>query len=1009
MSARRILKPSVQVEAGNTVSFEFDGQQYNGLQGDTLASALLVNGVKALARSYKYGRLRGIMSAGAEEPNALVQLEKGAFSTPNVKATQAELYQGLTAERTSGRPSLHFDYKGIIGSVGKAMMPPGFYSKTFKWPPKLWPTYENVIRQFAGFGSTPEVGDAEWYDHLHHYVDVLVVGGGLAGLQSALNAAENGLKVLLVDEQAQLGGWLLSDATSQFDGVSGAEYAAKLTKQLQQHPNVTVLTRTTAFALHDHNLIQAVELLQDHLPLGQRNPNQPRQRLHRIRADKVILASGAIERPLVFGNNDTPGVYTVSAAQTYLNRYGVLLGDKIVICGNNDEIYLAARDLAQVGAEVIVADVRSRSKVPDYLAKQVKVHLATGIAQVNANKGQVSGVELIDLKSGNKQSVACEVVLSSGGLSPTVHLYCHDTSRPLWDAEKMAFVVPEKYENCKPTVCNVGAVTGAKTWQQTLAQTGDTLQAFFADRGIQANIVMPKVVEEKHQAMELAVRLPDGMPAGKGAKAFVDYQNDVTAEDIKITIQENYRHIEHVKRYTAFGFGTEQGKLSSVNSFILTAEAMGVPVEQVSTTTYRPAYTPVSLGALAGLDAGNTFDPERITAMHESHVARGAEFEPVGQWLRPWYFPKAGEDIHAAVNRECLAARNSVGVMDASTLGKIQIDGPDAREFLNRIYSNAWSKLEPGKCRYGLMLDENGMVMDDGVTACVSEQQFYMTTTTGGAARVLSWLELWHQSEWPELKVWMTSVTDHWGTIAVVGPKARQVLQKLCDDIDFSAEAFPFMEWKAGTVAGLPARVFRVSFSGELAYEINVEAGYGHYLWEQVMAAGAEFDITPYGTETMHVLRAEKGFIIVGQDTDGSVTPIDLGMGWAVGMKKPFSFLGKRSLARSDTARSDRKHLVGLFPQDPKTVIPEGAQIVADANIKVPEAGGYDPKVPLLGHITSSYYSAFLGRSIAMAVVTDGRNRIGQTLYAFSQGKLIPFTVADSSVFVDTKGERQHG
>lgn len=1008
MSAKRVLKPSVQVQSDKPIVFEFDGQQYTGLQGDTLASALLANGVKALARSYKYGRLRGIMSAGAEEPNALVQLEKGAYSTPNVKATQIELYDGLTATRTSGWPSLQFDVKGVIGTVGKGMMPPGFYSKTFKWPKKMWPKYENVIRQFAGFGSTPETGDAEWYDHLHHYTDVLVVGGGLAGLQAAWNCAENGLKVLLVDEQSQLGGWLLSDAASRFDGLSGAEYAAQLAQKLAQHANVTVLTRTTAFALHDHNLIQAVELIQDHLPLTQRDNSQPRQRLHRIRAGKVILAAGAIERPLVFGNNDTPGVFTVSAAQTYLNRYGVLLGEKIVVCGNNDEIYLAARDLALAGAEVVVADVRRNSKVPAYVLKQVKVYSAAGIAQVNAVKGRVDSVDLLDFVSGSKQKIACEIVLSSGGLSPTVHLYCHDTSRPIWDAEKMAFVVPGEYAACKPTVCNVGAVTGTKTWQQAAQQTVAVLRDFLAERGIHADIAMPQITEEKYQPMELAVRLPDGQPAGKGAKAFVDYQNDVTAEDINITIRENYRHIEHVKRYTAFGFGTDQGKLSSVNSFLLTAEAMGVPVEQVSTTTYRPAYTPVSLGALAGIDADNTFDPERITAMHESHVSRGAEFEPVGQWLRPWYFPKAGEDIHAAVNRECLAARNGVGVMDASTLGKIQIDGPDAREFLNRIYSNAWSKLEPGKCRYGLMLDENGMVMDDGVTACIHDEQFYMTTTTGGAARVLSWLELWHQSEWPDLKVWMTSVTDHWGTIAVVGPKSRQVMQKLCNDIDFAPEAFPFMEWKTGTVAGLPARVFRVSFSGELAYEINVEAGFGHYLWEQVMAAGAEFDITPYGTETMHVLRAEKGFIIVGQDTDGSVTPIDLGMGWAVGMKKPFSFLGKRSLSRSDTARSNRKHLVGLMPQDPNAVIPEGAQIVADANISVPAAGSYDPKVPLLGHITSSYYSAFLGRSIAMAMIEDGRNRVGQTLCAYTQGKLIPFTIVESSVFVDAKGERQH-
>ncbi len=1007
MSAKRVFNSSSQIDAQKSISFEFDGKTYLGLQGDTLASALLANGVKGLARSYKYGRLRGIMSAGAEEPNALVQMETDAYTTPNVKATQAEIYSGLSAKRTSGWPSLDFDIKSMIGTMGKGMMPPGFYSKTFKWPKAMWPKYENVIRNFAGFGPAPTVADKEWYDHLHHHVDVLVVGAGLSGLQAALNAGLASLSVLLVDEQNQVGGWLLSDAKSQFDGLSGGTYAKKILAQLAELSNVTVLTRTTAFALHDHNMIQAVELLQDHLPIAKRDANQPRQRLHRIRAEKVILASGAIERPLVFGNNDLPGVFTVSAAQTYLNRYGVLLGEKIVICGNNDEIYLAARDLNEAGAQVIVADGRKNSKVPSYLPKNIAVHLHTGIAMVKGGK-EVAGVGLIHLGNHKQQDISCDVVLSSGGLSPTVHLYCHDTSRPIWDSKEIAFVVPGVYRDCKAAVCCVGAVTGSKTWQSAMAQTKTMLSDYFDAIGKDQVLVLPTISEESMQAAELLVRIPDGHAPGKGPKAFVDYQNDVTAEDIKITIEENYRHVEHVKRYTAFGFGTDQGKLSSVNSFILTAEAMNAPIEKVSTTTYRPAYTPVSLGVLAGLDADDTFDPERLTAMHECHDAQGALYEVVGQWLRPWYFPKAGEDMHAAVNRECLATRHSVGVLDASTLGKIQIDGPDAREFLNRIYSNAWTKLEPGKCRYGLMLNENGMVIDDGVTACINDEQFYMTTTTGGAANVLSWLERWHQTEWPELKVWMTSVTDHWGTIALVGPKARDVIQKLCSDIDFSPENFAFMDWRQGTVAGVNARVFRVSFSGELAYEINVEAGYGHYLWEAVMQAGSEFNITPYGTETMHVLRAEKGFIIVGQDTDGSMSPIDLGMNWAVGMKKPFSFLGRRSLSRSDTARKDRKQLVGFLPHDESVAIPEGAQVIASGEITVPKSGSFDAKIPLMGHVTSSYYSAFLGCSIGMAMVEDGQQWVGKTLYAFANGKVMPFTVANSTVFVDEKGERQH-
>ena len=471
--------------------------------------------------------------------------------------------------------------------------------------------------------------------------------------------------------------------------------------------------------------------------------------------------------------------------------------------------------------------------------------------------------------------------------------------------------------------------------------------------------------------------------------------------DIQLAVRENYRSIEHIKRYTALGFGTDQGKLSNVNGFAIAAEMLGKSIPEVGTTTYRPAYTPVSFGALAGAHEGNTFEPRRYSAMQNAHEKRKAEFEPVGQWMRPWYFAKAGEDLHAAVNRECLAARSGVAMLDASTLGKIDIQGRDVREFLNRIYANAWSQLAPGKCRYGLMLDEAGMVMDDGVTACISDTHFLMTTTTGGAARVMGWLEKWHQTEWPELEVYMTSVTDHWATAAVVGPKSREVLAKLCSDIDLSKDAFKFMDWRDGTVAGVPARVFRISFSGELAYEINVDASYGNGVWEALMSAGAEFDITPYGTETMHVLRAEKGFIIVGQDTDGSVTPLDLDMAWAVGMKKPYSFLGKRSLARTDTARTDRKQLVGLLTDDPNIVLKEGAQLINTANIT--------PPVPMLGHVTSSYYSAFLGRSIAMGFVIDGikRRDNDNAIFAYADGKAVAVKIV-SPVFVDAEGARHN-
>ncbi|RST45376.1 sarcosine oxidase subunit alpha family protein [Variovorax sp. DXTD-1] len=997
MSGTRVIQPGARIDTTRQISFSFDGRNYTGHPGDTLASALLAQGVRRMARSFKYGRPRGIIGAGAEEPNALVQLGVGPLTTPNVKATQAELYDGLSARSTSGWPSLDFDLKSILGQ-GARFMPAGFYSKTFKWPRRLWPLYETVIRKFAGFGAAPSTPDAERYDHLHHHVDVLVVGGGACGLLAALQAGQTGLKTLLVDEQNELGGWLLSDPAARIDGRDGNAYIRSVQAALRSLPHVTVLTRTTAFGMYEQNLVQAVELMQDHIAPAERQARLPRQRMHKIRARHVVLATGAIERPLVFGNNDLPGVMTVSAGQTFLHRYGVLVGQRVVICGTSDLAHDCAEGLAKAGATVIVADVRHGAVARN---SSYTVMTGHGIAEATG-RGEVKGVRLVPLHvtrdeaTGTGTHIACDVVLSSGGLSPTVHLFCHDGSRPQWDESVAAFVAP--CAGRKGVAC-VGAVTGAFELPAALAQTTQAMQQVLAACGKHASLQTPACVQHRRLAARPMFRLPDGKAEGAGAKAFVDYQNDVSAADIELAVRENYHSIEHVKRYTALGFGTDQGKLSNVNGFVITARALGRPVNDVGTTTYRPAYTPVSLGALAGTMTQDCFDPSRYTALHAAHVARGAALEPVGQWLRPWYFAKTGEDLHAAVNRECLAARHGVAVMDASTLGKIQIDGPDAREFLNRIYSNAWTQLAVGKCRYGLMLDENGMVMDDGVTACIEQNQFYMTTTTGGAARVLNWLERWHQTEWPELKVWMTSVTDHWSTIALVGPKARAVLAKLCTDIDLSAENFKFMDWRAGTVHGLPARVFRVSFSGELSYELNVESGYGHALWEAVMAAGAEFDITPYGTETMHVLRAEKGFIIVGQDTDGSMSPLDLDMGWAVGMKKAFSFLGKRSLARSDTARGGRKQLVGLLPEDPAVVLIEGAQIMESADI--------GSRNQMLGHVTSSYHSAFLGRSIAMAVVAGGLQRMDQILYVHAHGQATPVKVA-ASVFVDVKGDRQN-
>ena len=1019
MSANnRVKHLHSRVDLSKPLNFSFDGKNYMGYQGDTLASALLANGVKIMARSFKYGRPRGIIGAWAEEPNALVQIDVGAKTTPDLKATQVELYEGLVAARTSGWPSLAFDLKSIGGHFSR-FMPAGFYYKTFKWPAKFWPLYEHIIRRAAGYGSSPIEADVETYDHKHHHTDILVVGGGATGLLAALLAGRSGASMILLDDQSEFGGYLLSSPNTTIGGKSAIEWRNSVITELQSLPNVQMLTRTTAIGLHDMNMIQAVELLQDHLPHNQRKPAQRRERLHRIRANKVVLATGAFERPLVFGQNDVPGVMTVSALATYFNRYGVACGQHALILTSNDGAYQAAADLAAGGIKVTLADVRTDIN-PAWEARLqtlgVTIYAGFGISEVFGSTA-VTGARLSKLNPKNAMQetlaqgvkprvinqidVNCDVIASSGGLSPTVHLFCHDGGRPTWSDESLAFVVSANSRANAGIYC-VGAVTGIFNLQDCLEKTVETTLEMLHALGKNSPNYAPDIKMSDLKTNEIVASPAQAIyriPTNK--KAFVDFQNDVAVTDIQLAVRENFKSIEHIKRYTALGFGTDQGKLSNVNGFAIAAEMLGKTIPEVGTTTYRPAYTPVSFGALAGAHVNDTFEPRRYTAMQPSHEKYKAEFETVGNWMRPWYFPKNGEDMHAAVNRECLAARKGVAMLDASTLGKIDIQGRDVREFLNRIYSNAWSQLAPGKCRYGLMLNEAGMVMDDGVTACITDTHFLMTTTTGGAANVLNWLEKWHQTEWPELEVYMTSVTDHWATAALVGPKSREVLTKLCSDIDLSADAFKFMDWRDGTVAGVPARVFRISFSGELAYEINVDASYGNYIWEALMAAGKEFDITLYGTETMHVLRAEKGFIIVGQETDGSVTPLDLDMAWAVSLKKPFSFIGKRSLARSDTVRTDRKQLVGLLTEDPTVVLKEGAQIINSSNIT--------PPVPMFGHVTSSYYSAFLGRSIALALVTDGLKRrddsANNTIYAWAEGKAVKATIV-SPVFVDAEGAR---
>jgi len=996
------LNSGGRIDRSKPLRFTFNGKSYQGYAGDTLASALLANGVRIVGRSFKYHRPRGIVGSGAEEPNAILQIGEGAKTVPNLRATQVELVDGLVARSVNGWPSLENDASAITGNLSR-LLPAGFYYKTFMWPKSAWEKYEHFIRKAAGLGESPSLPDPDRYEKVNIYCDVLIAGAGPAGLVAALSAGRAGARVVIADEQNEFGGSLLA-SRNLIDEKPADEWIAHVVKELRQMPEVRCLPRSTVFGYHNDNFLTIHERVSDHLPNADRR--LPRERVWRVRAKQVVLATGAIERPLVFGNNDRPGVMLASAASTYVNRYGVKPGTRAVVFTNNDSAYQTALDLQQ--ADVIVSaiiDVRANpdgNLVNKARAAGIAIETSSVVTDVRFDK-TITTAEISKVNNegdailGAPGSLGCDFIVMSGGWSPVVHLHAQSGGRPKFDDTKACFVPGDSVQHEQ----SIGAAHGVFSLREILDegfQVGvDAARSTGFDLG--ATPASPIVEEIKEQAIQPMWLVPSEKTTSRAAKCFVDFQNDTTAADIQLAAREGYRSIEHVKRYTALGFGTDQGKLGNINGMAILATELGQSLGETGTTTFRPNYTPVSFGAIAGPDLGETlFDPVRKTAMHEWHVENGAKFENVGQWKRPWYYPKPGEDIHAAVNRECLAVRESVGILDASTLGKIDIYGPDAVALLNWMYTNAWSKLEIGRCRYGLMLGEDGMVMDDGVTSCLGEQHFHMTTTTGGAAHVMGWMERWLQTEWPDMQVYLTSTTDHWAVASISGPNSRKLIEELCVDIDFSNDAFPFMSFRDGTVVGLPARVFRISFSGELAYEINVSANAGRKLWEALMQTGEKYNITPYGTETMHVLRAEKGYIIVGQDTDGSMTPQDLGMDWICSKKK--DYLGRRSLSRSDCVRDNRKQLVGLKPTNSKDVIPEGAQLVNEPSEQTP--------VPMIGHVTSSYYSATLGHSIALAVVKGGRARMGGTVYApLLDGRTISATIADP-VFYDAQGERQN-
>ena len=994
-----------RIDRDAPLGFTFDGRRYQAYAGDSLASALLANGVHLVGRSFKYHRPRGILSAGAEEPNAVVQLESGASTQPNLKATQIELYGGLSASSVNRWPSVSFDLGEINDRLGR-LIPAGFYYKTFMWPRRLWRAYEYVIRHAAGLGRAPSGPDPDHYEKMQVHCDVLVVGGGPAGLAAALAAGRTGARVILADEQNEYGGALLGSREG-IDDAPATAWVEMAVAELEAMPEVRLLDRSTVFGYYDHNFLGILERVTDHLgPAAP--PNLPRQRLWRVRARQVVLATGAIERPLVFADNDRPGVMLAGAARCYVNRYAARPGRRAVLFINNDGAYHAALDLAAAGVEVAaVVDLRPEpSGVLARDARETGIEVLGGQAVVAVHGAKrVRAVEVMDLNEagdgvrGEARRLDCDLVLMSGGWNPAVHLFSQSGGKLRFDQEQACFVPGESRQAER----SAGAAGGAFALADCLAEGRAAGVAAAADAGFRKRgrarklprAHKPEVAPPRHLWL-----VPSVAPAGRGAKHFVDFQTDVTTADIALAAREGYRSIEHVKRYTTLGMGTDQGKIGNIHGLAILSHALGADIATVGTTTFRPPYTPVTYGALGGRDIGRLADPVRKTPMHHWHERVGAVFENVGQWKRPWYYPQPGESMDDAVRRECLAVRNAVGLLDATTLGKIDIQGADAVALLNRIYTNAWSGLEVGRCRYGMMLGEDGMVMDDGVTARLGETHFLMTTTTGNAAQTLAWLEEWLQTEWPELEVCLTSVTEHWAVATIAGAGARRLLAELTPDIDLRPRAFPFMSWREGTVAGIPARVFRISFTGELSFEINVPANYGMGLWTAVTTAGEEYGLTPFGTEAMHVLRAEKGYIMFGQETDGTVTPVDLGMEWIIAKNK--DFIGRRGLRRPDTLREDRKQLVGLETDDPEEVLPEGAQIVAERRSRPPMA--------MIGHVTSSYYSARLGRSIALALVEGGRKRHGESVHLplLLDGRSASATICDPR-FYDPEGHRLDG
>ncbi|WP_022871453.1 2Fe-2S iron-sulfur cluster-binding protein [Yaniella halotolerans] len=955
--------PYAVVDHNDKVDLVVDGKQSRALRGDTVASAMLASGFKTAANSLYFDRPRGVFAAGVEEPNSLVHLSprhKGDVEESMMTSTTVPVTNGLEATKLSG------------------------------------------------LGTLDPTEDQAYYDHVHVHTDVLVVGAGPAGLSAAANAAKSGARVILMDEKPWTGGSLLDSPYESIDDVAAPQWIADTVEALKANDDVEVLSSTTVTGVYDSNYVIAAQrrthTLDEHPGKG-----ISRERIWHVRAQQVVLATGAHERPLVFKNNDRPGVMLASAVRTYLNRYAVRAGKRIAVFTTNDSVYPLVHELQETGGVVAVVDSRSTASPAAQQAAANGVNVLIGSAVVDTHiddDDQLNAITVAPINGevdfSKSQRLEVDTLAVSGGWSPVVHLHSGRKGRIDWDEQRQGFVAVDSVEDMHLA----GSLTGKYSTATALSSGAAAGAAAATAAGFPTQAEASRAIDRPYGPVEplWLVPSPDGTEVEHYNSHYVDLQRDQTVADVLRATGAGMSSVEHVKRYTSISTGADQGKTSGVPTIGVMASILGIDnPQEIGTTTFRPPFTPVGFAALAGRRRGKLFEAARTTPMHDAHVAAGAVFEDVGQWKRAWYYPKPGETMDEAVYRESAAARDSVGMFDGTTLGKIELRGKDTPEFLNRLYTNGWVKLKEGMGRYGVMLSADGMIFDDGVTLRLEEDRYFMHTTTSGAADVMEWVEEWLQTEWPELDVYATSVTEQYATIAVVGPKSRDVMAKLATTEDFSAEGFKFMEFRDITLdSGIAARVSRISFSGELAWEIAIPSWYGLAVWEAVAQAGKEFDITPYGTETMHVLRAEKGLIVVGQETDGTVTPQDANLEWILAKHK--DFIGKRSFSRADNVREDRKQLVSVLPDDPTFRLEEGEALVAmDTPIDI--AAG---PVAQEGWVTASYDSPNLGRTFGLALIKNGFSREGESLKALVGDEIVTMKIGPT-VLYDPQGARRDG